>query len=362
MPNALNRGVIGSYYAGQDDAAQSQQQNQLAQMRQTQFGQQNTLFQNQQQDRQKQQQLEGVRGDLSAYLVARKQGGPEAAKQIWTQLAPKYGRSPDENPDAIVSEFIRTNPSILGDQMSAAILKDFISPDGGQNLMNVAPGGTVFDPQSRAPVFTAPNRPQAPGASLSTFDKETAKQLARQMPKVQQDAINAQSRLVRLAQTEKELSGAITGTGATAELAAKRVANFASGGAAYGGDIQKTERLQRFLGESALELRNPSGGAGMPGAISDADREFLQNMAGRIENQEASVAEVLAARKAIEQRKIQVAQAANDYIKENGQLDSGFYATLQAIAQSNPLEGGATAAQPGQQPGVLPSGWTVTPR
>lgn len=35
-------------------------------------------------------------------------------------------------------------------------------PTKPQGLMDIAPGGVVFDPQSRQPIFTAPNKPPAP--------------------------------------------------------------------------------------------------------------------------------------------------------------------------------------------------------
>lgn len=379
MTNALARGgIFQNYHAGQQDAAAMQERNALNTMRRTEFDQG-------QQDRKKQQ----MREDGMAFIAGIAKTPREARAQVYSQWAPAFaqmypeiGQSlPQQYDDATFGQLVGRS-GLLPPEVTQKIVSEHFSPQQGAPnsvreyqfaVQSGFKGGYqdwMREQKTQTQQFKLENPQLLPGggrAPLSPFDKETARQLAQQMPKIQQDAINAQSRLVRLSQTESDLSGAVTGTGAGLELGAKRAANFVTSGAAYKDDIQKTERLQRFLGESALELRNPSGGAGMPGAMSDADREFLQNMAGRIENQEASVAEVLAARKAIEQRKVQVAQAANDYIKENGQLDSGFYAVLQALAQANPLEGTMQSPQQTgggqpQQQGAIPAGWKVTAR
>ena len=48
--------------------------------------------------------------------------------------------------------------------------------------------------------------------------------------------------------------------------------------------LEELEPLSRHDIEFALELRNPSGGAGMPGAMSDADRNFLASIPPSLAN------------------------------------------------------------------------------
>lgn len=334
-------------------------------------------FNNQQDDRQRKMQQEQEaqengrkREALAGYFMT----PPEQRGAYYQSVAGQFGLPADGDHQQIVGEAVRSNPGLLGPELSGKILEREFAPkmDHGKESFTLQEyqfavdqgyRGSLQDWMREQKTQVQKFKVENPGPAAQTpFDKETAKMLAREMPKIQQAAINAQSALVRLNAAERDLSSASIGTGAGAELAAKRAANFVTGGQAYAGEIQATERVKRILGESALELRNPSGGAGMPGAMSDKDREFLQDMAGRIENQEASVEEVLAARKAIEQRKIRVAQAANDYIKENGQLDSGFYGVLQAIA-TEPLLDGAGSRQPspkGGQPPSIQEGATAT--
>lgn len=100
---------------------------------QQQMGQRNALFQQQQEDRQRQMQMQqqerqmgAIREDLAAYIIARKQGGPQAAQQVWAQLAPKYGVQ-DQDPELFVPNMIRQNPGILG-PASERVLADFVAP------------------------------------------------------------------------------------------------------------------------------------------------------------------------------------------------------------------------------------------
>jgi hypothetical protein len=96
----------------------------------------------------------------------------------------------------------------------------------------------------------------------------------------------------------------------------------------------------------ALQLRNPSGGAGMPGALSDRDVQFLRAMVpGLAKTPEGNKLIIETARK-LSQREIQVAQLARDYRKKKGQLDEGFYDQLKVFSDANPLfeTGGAGAA------------------
>jgi hypothetical protein len=90
--------------------------------------------------------------------------------------------------------------------------------------------------------------------------------------------------------------------------------------------------------EIALELRNPSGGAGMPGAMSDADRKFLQNMAAFTDKTPKGRTLMVETLKRIADRDAQVAKMAREYRKRNGGVfDDGFIAELSEWSATNPL-------------------------
>jgi hypothetical protein len=76
---------------------------------------------------------------------------------------------------------------------------------------------------------------------------------------------------------------------------------------------------------AALELRNPAGGAGMPGALSDKDREFLERMVPNLTQSEEGNARLVDYMRRVERRKIEVQRAADEYRRKNGRLDDGFF-------------------------------------
>jgi hypothetical protein len=98
--------------------------------------------------------------------------------------------------------------------------------------------------------------------------------------------------------------------------------------------------------EMALELRNPSGGAGMPGAMSDADRTFLQNMASFSNKTPQGRKFMLESYRAIAKRDADIARLARDYKKRNGgKFDEGFYDELAVWSERNPMFPSAAAIE-----------------
>lgn len=89
--------------------------------------------------------------------------------------------------------------------------------------------------------------------------------------------------------------------------------------------------------EIALQMRNPSGGAGMPGALSDKDREFLVAMTPGIGKDQSSNKLMIETVKKLAQREKDVARLARDYRQKNGQLNEGFYNELSKFSDANPL-------------------------
>ena len=104
-----------------------------------------------------------------------------------------------------------------------------------------------------------------------------------------------------------------------------------------GGGRQPKEAAAKIANEMALSLRDTSTGAGMPGAMSDADRLYLQSMIPSYQNSAQGRKQMITDAVAIEQRNQQVAKLARQYVKENGQLDNGFYDKLSEFSAANPL-------------------------
>lgn len=97
------------------------------------------------------------------------------------------------------------------------------------------------------------------------------------------------------------------------------------------------EAIQALSNEIALTLRNPSGGAGMPGALSDKDREFLVSMVPGLGNTEQGNRVIVQTAIKLAERERQVAKLARDYKQRNGRFDDGFYQVLAEFSAQNPL-------------------------
>lgn len=102
-------------------------------------------------------------------------------------------------------------------------------------------------------------------------------------------------------------------------------------------DTSGAELARSLTNQMTLMNRNPAGGAGMPGAMSDADREFLKSTVPGLSNTAGGAQKMVDLALKLEQRKVEVADIAQQYIEANGKLDSGFDKAVKAYAEKNPL-------------------------
>lgn len=172
------------------------------------------------------------------------------------------------------------------------------------------------------------------------WDKESAKLWAKRYDSMVGGASAARDMLGMYDLAESALnSGVRTGFGASQEQALRRMAS----GLGLGEDADKLaagELLNTIQNRMALMMRNPDGGMGMPGAMSDADRNFLRESQIGLDRTPEGNRRMLQAFRAIEQRKIELANLADDYISDNGKMDEGFNKVVQKFADENPLFGG----------------------
>lgn len=100
------------------------------------------------------------------------------------------------------------------------------------------------------------------------------------------------------------------------------------------GAAQAAQALSR---EMALQLRSPEGGAGMPGALSDQDRSFLESMVPSLSMTKEGRKYILGFQEKMLGRQQQVAQMAREYAQQNGWIDSKFIDQLQEFSKQNPI-------------------------
>lgn len=166
-------------------------------------------------------------------------------------------------------------------------------------------------------------------------DKAIGKGMADQYLKIQQAGLDAPHQLAKYDRLANLLEGLKT------NRLAPTFANIASIAEGFG--IKLDPRLgakqaaEALTNEIALTLRNPAGGAGMPGALSDADREYLRSMTpGLAKNPEANRL-IIETATALAQRDREIAKLARDYRRKNKHLDEGFYDAIEDYANAHPL-------------------------
>ncbi|RAK29154.1 hypothetical protein C7374_105205 [Falsochrobactrum ovis] len=175
------------------------------------------------------------------------------------------------------------------------------------------------------------------GAGEKAWDTESAKLFAKRYDEISAGASNAQQMMGMYDLAEQALnSGVRTGMGAEAELTLRQL------GSALGIDTDPEklaggELIRAVQNRMALTMRSPDGGMGMPGALSDRDIKFLKDSQIGIDRSPEGNRKMLAAFRAMEGRKIEIARLADEYIAENGRLDSGFNRRVREWAEANPL-------------------------
>lgn len=192
------------------------------------------------------------------------------------------------------------------------------------------------------------------GDGSSEYNKALDKKYAEAFMTIQDGAQSARTKLATLG----ALSTALQGAGNTG-FGGETLLTLQQAGRALGieiGDVSSGEAARALGNQLALQLRNPSGGAGMPGAMSDKDREFLvASVPGLTKTPEGNKKLVDFMTK-VENRSIEVARLAQEYQDKKGQIDNGFYQDLSAWSEANPLFPEGEAESQGGAEGGVPDG------
>lgn len=181
----------------------------------------------------------------------------------------------------------------------------------------------VYTEYARGPKGSGVSVNVGPGESAEA--KEVGKWYGEQYAGMQEAARSARRQNARLDAINTLLEDVYTGTGGEAVLAGKKLAAMMGADPEGIGDAEAARALGNEL---SLEMRNPAGGAGMPGAMSDKDREFLAGMNPNLSMTKEGRETLIKVRKRLNQRNIEVARAARKYRQKHGRLDEGFYDLL----------------------------------
>lgn len=152
---------------------------------------------------------------------------------------------------------------------------------------------------------------------------------------IQKAGMNAGSKLNRYDRLGSLLDG--VGTGRLTPLGMEIAKTAESLGIKIDPNLPNKEAAQALSSEIALELRNPSGGAGMPGAMSDSDRQFLVSMVPGLSTTPEGRKLMLDTASKLAKRDQEVATLARQYRQRHGSIDEGFYNELGKWSAQNPL-------------------------
>lgn len=258
---------------------------------------------------------------------------PEQKQMIWAQAgqmaAERGAQWPEWNPDA-EAKLMLYKPAT-----SNSFSKFYPTEGGGLvgvtkqgNAQNIDLGGNAIrDTSTKVNVSNKQESEEA---------KTIGKFYGEQFADIQKTGLAASKSDFNLDLLEKAISNkdVYSGIGGEAVLKLKKV------GTALGMDfsgIPDSEVVAAVGNQMALEMRNPAGGAGMPGAMSDKDREFLVSIVPGLTKTQDGNLKLIEYRRLLNQRNRDVAKKAREYRKKNGRLDEGFFDELQAWSDQNPL-------------------------
>lgn len=209
-----------------------------------------------------------------------------------------------------------------------------------------------------------------PGAAASdpyaaTYDEQYAKDSAKKNAelgrKITSGGMDAQSQLSNLDRTKQLASDpeVYQGTGAQTSLPIRRAISAIPGlnqVIPYSSPdaVAKSDEFASLSNTMALMVRNPDAGLGMPGALSDQDRKFLQSTVPGLSTSPGGNQLMIEAARRVQQRKIEIAEFKAQYVQDNKRLDDRFFEIVSKWSQENPMfddlstQAGAPAAQSGQ--------------
>lgn len=179
----------------------------------------------------------------------------------------------------------------------------------------------------------------APGTQEGKWDQTMGEELAKRFLGTQ-DAVKSQrQQLNRLETLSSLLSNIETGKMGDLKLELKRglqAVGLDLNALGLTDNVGPQEAARALSNQLALELRNPAGGAGMPGAMSDKDREFLVSMIPGLSTTNEGRALLLDAQRRMLKRADAEAQLWRKYRREKGgRVDEGIYDALSDLAEQD---------------------------
>ena len=172
------------------------------------------------------------------------------------------------------------------------------------------------------------------GQQQSAYDKNNDESFAKLNEEIFTNATKAAADRGTYAALEAAVNNpnVTQGVLGAASLGLKKALN------AFGMDAGSTgpaEMLQALGNQISLRLRDPSNGAGMPGALSDSDREFLRSMTISLGNSPDANRLLAQYYLASQQKALDLDGMRQQYIAKNGRIDEGFRTQMSDYLRNN---------------------------
>jgi len=193
-----------------------------------------------------------------------------------------------------------------------------------------------------------------PGIALQSsaakeYDATRAKDFAKAAAEYQDKGRGANGMLRNLDALEQLYKDPNVAKGGMAE----NISGLKNMGASLGVETKglgAEQAIQSITNKMALDQRSTAEGGGMPGAMSDADRNFLKAQTPGLEKTPEGRELIIANQRKLAQRQVQVAQMANEYERTNGKIDAGFDRQVAEFANKNQMF--ADQKQPAASPAL----------
>ncbi len=197
-------------------------------------------------------------------------------------------------------------------------------PLGTVPTSSVVPNAAGMSPQQDARV-----------AANKEFQVQDAKNRAEMYGKMQTTALSNQPKIAKF-----ERIGQLLGDYSGGKLADQGF-ELARLGTSLGINIDpklpNKEAANTLSNEVALELRSTAEGSGMPGAMSDADRNYLKSMTPQLAQTAEGRKLIIESRVSVWKREQQIAEMARKYRQKHGSIDEDFFSQLQGWSNRNPI-------------------------
>lgn len=214
-------------------------------------------------------------------------------------------------------------------------------------------GKYVVDPQTmQRQLMTGEKKPLVEVNTKQETAEAAAvgKALGEQFNSTQTSASAAQTKLTKLARMEQLLEGVKTGGLVPTFTQLENIAE--TFGIKVNKNLGARQAFTALASEVALTLRSTGEGAGMPGQLSNQDREFLVGMTPNLAQTPEGNKLIIETAKKLAKREIEIGKLARDYRKKHGSLDPGFYDEAQQYADANPLFEKGTSTSPGNMKSI----------